>query len=86
MISPLTTFLERFKKLRPPDETVRLAVIALMGEYCKGDVSLAEVTVKNGTVFVVADPALKSELFLKKRKILGELAKQLGDKAPKDIR
>ncbi len=85
-MNTFSSLLGRFKHIRPPDESVRLRVVALLNEYCSGDVDIAAVTVKNGTIYVSGEPALKSELFLKRRKIMDILSQEFGDKKPQDIR
>ncbi len=82
----LTTFLEKFKKFAPPDDAVRTQFIVLVKEIADLDIEKSEVKVRNGTIFVVADPAAKSELYMHKKNLLGALEDAFGKKAPKDIR
>ena len=78
--------LERYRHLTLPDDAVRSefvhAVARVLGVVIeKGDVSL-----RNGTLYVKGSPALKSELFMKRRLLLDEMRGVLEKKAPEDIR
>ncbi len=86
MISPLSSFLERFKSMRPPDEAARSITVEFLEKECRTTIEIAQVSVKNGTLFVDIDGPAKSEFFMRKRKLLLLLEKELGDKAPKEIR
>ncbi len=80
-------FLEKFKNLKPPkkftqDETIRI-IKDIMGISLEdGDIE------RKGTAIFIKtkNSTQKSEIFLRKNKIIGELEKKLGSKAPKDIR
>jgi hypothetical protein len=87
MLNTLTALLDRYKHIRPPDETVRICVVDFFKTECGADVDISNISVNRGIVYVNnVEAALKNELFIKKRLFLGELKRALGDKAPKDIR
>ena len=82
----ISSLLERYKHLRPPDEAVRVAIQQAISSCCKIDIALKDVSLKNGTVVVVGSPALRMEVVLHRKQILTELQHVLGEKAPKDLR
>jgi hypothetical protein len=80
-------FLDKFKNLKPPkkftqDETIKIINNILGFSFAEGDIEQ-----KGTTLFIKAkNPAIKSEVFLRKNKILEDLRQKLGPKAPQDIR
>jgi len=80
-------FLEKFKNLKPPkkliqDETTR-TIKDILGVSLVDD----DIEQKGVTLFIKTKNSVqKSEIFLRKNKIIGKLEKKLGSRAPKDIR
>ena len=75
-------YLGKFKKVASEDLGAQLE------EFFKKKFPGAEFSlkVKNKVVYIQnSSPALKSELFLRKRKIVEELKNFFGDRSPKDI-
>lgn len=80
-------FLEKFRNLKPPKKFTQDETIKIINDIL--GISLAEdgVEQKGVTLFIkTKNSAIKSEIFLRKNKILEDLNKKLGPKAPKDIR
>lgn len=79
----ISSFLERFKKITIPDESIRLLVVKILNK----EVNLEDVSVKNGIIYIkTPDASLKSDIFLKKQQIIDEINKYLGKITIKDIR
>lgn len=82
-----SNFLEKFKKLKPPkkftqDETIKIIKDIMGFSFADGDIEQ-----KGAAIFIKTKNSVqKSEIFLRKNKIIEELGKKLGTKAPKDIR
>lgn len=82
----ISFFLERFKKLGL-DKNLSVSIfINVVGSVIKTKLPAESVSFKDGTFFVRAHPTLKSELFLKKEKILTELSKLLSSQGERKIR
>lgn len=83
----INDFLERFKKISIPDESVRLKVVEILSVQFNEEIKLEDISVKNGVVYIkTEDPSFKSDIFLRKRKILEDLNSHLGKITIKDIR
>lgn len=82
----ISFFLERFKKLGLDKDLSVPIFIDVVARVVKTKLPNEAVTFKDGTFFVHAHPTLKSELFLKKEKILNELSKVLSSQGEKKIR
>lgn len=80
----ISIFLEKFKNLTIPDETVRKAFVEAFKVETGTDVPLSDTRVKNGVLYVELSPGAKSEMIIKKRAILARIyevcdPKKLGD-------
>lgn len=83
----LSAFLEKFKKFTPPDDTIRTEFIRLVKEEAGLELKKEDVTLKNGTLQIVAhDSATKSHLFMYKKTLLAAMREVFKEKAPTDIR
>lgn len=82
----LKDYLRKFKNLTPPDDFTRKKVCEVVQKNTNIDLLVENVKVKRGVIFIKENNTLKNSLFLKKRKILDDLQKELGKKTPKDIR
>ena len=83
----LSEFLEKFKKFTPPDDTIRTEFVRLVKEIADFDLAKEDVTLKNGTLNIVAhDSATKSHLFMYKKPLLAAMKETFKAKAPTDIR
>ncbi len=74
--------LERYKNLRRPDETVRLAVQRLLKELCGVAVGVEDIELRRGVVHIRAHPVLKTEIALVQKKLLKRLKEEMGESAP----
>ena len=83
----LQDFLEKFKKFTPPDDTIRTEFVRLVKEIAGFDLEKKDVTLKNGTLYIVAhDSGTKSHLFMYKKPLLTAMKEIFKAKAPGDIR
>ena len=82
----ISFLLDRFKHLQLPDETLRKEALLVVKQLCAIELDLADISFKREVLTISADSVVRNELFLKRHKIQKELARRLGDKAPKEIR
>lgn len=82
----ISAYLEKFKKLTPPDDSLRTKIVQIISDLFEEEIKKEDVRLRNGIVFMsIKNSKLKSEIFLKKRKILEEIKKNFGEKV-RDIR
>lgn len=79
-------FLKKFSQLTLPDDTLKRLFVELVEQDFGLKIERDQLTFRNGVLLVNVSPALKSELYLRKNKILAKLKEGLGAKAPQDIR
>ena len=79
-------FLQKFAHLTLPDDTLKRLFIELVERDFGLKVERDQLTFRNGVLLVNVSSAMKSELYLRKNKILAKLKDELGSKAPQDIR
>jgi hypothetical protein len=79
-------FLEKYKKLTPPDDSVRTEFARVVKKILDIELDKKDISVRNGTLYVKAQPALKSELFMRRKQITDEMRVLLEKKTPNDIR
>lgn len=82
----ISFFLERFKTLGLDSSLVKEAFIETVRKNLKITLSKEDVEVRDGTVYVKAHPALKSELRIKRQALLAELSSILGPTKIVDLR
>lgn len=66
----ISNLLERFKKIKIPNETVRKEILEIIKYTTGADVDFKNISVKEGIVYIKLAGAAKSEIFLNKKKIL----------------
>lgn len=79
-------FLQKFSHLTLPDDTLKRLFVELVDQDFGLKIERSQLMVRNGVLFVNVSPTIKSELYLRKHKILTKLKDTLGSKAPQDIR
>lgn len=79
-------FLKKFKTLVPQEKIVKDELIRVVFDETGILLSKEEIFFHNCVVFLKTTPATKNELFMRKKNILVEMKKRLGDKSPQDIR
>lgn len=81
----ISTYLEKFKNIGLKELLLKEKIVKVVNEYTKAGIATKDVDIKNGIVNVKTDSLAKSELFMKKKKILDVLNE--GERVPlKDIR
>jgi hypothetical protein len=82
----ISFFLAKFKNLGLGDAVAKAAFTEVVEKVLGVKLGPESVKLKDGTFFVSADSVVKSELFLKRSKILTELASFLGSVKKHDVR
>jgi len=85
-ISPIKAFLERFKGITIPNESVRKFVAKIVKEKIDIEIDIKNIEYKNRVVSVNEHSAIKNEIFLNKKEILRSLRDEFGKDSPKDIK
>ena len=84
---PVRILLERFKRLTRPNILVREKTSVIIQEEVSVKIDDKKIFLRNGVIYVdTHDPIVKSEIFLKKRKILGRIQEELGERGVFDIK
>ena len=81
----VTSFLDRFKKITLPDESVRKTTSVVLKEVVGVNVDISQISVERESLRIKNNSLIKSEIFLHKEQILQSLKEKLGDHAPKNI-
>ena len=77
------SLLERYKHLRPPDESVRIAVQDALLKHCNAKIPLAGISVdRRGVVRVSSSPTLRLEIALKQEDLMVFLQERCGAGSP----
>lgn len=82
----ISLFLERFKHLTIPDETVRKAFVAAFKEETGTDVPISDTRMKSGVLYVDLSPGAKSEMIIKKRMIMTRMYEMCGKLSASDVK
>lgn len=81
----INNFLEKFKKLTPPDDDIKEEIIEIISSLFKKEIDKKQIAIKNSVIYIESDPVLKNEIFMKKQFILSKLIERFDKKAPKNI-
>lgn len=81
----ISSLLDRFRRLKAPNESVRKEIQKLIKGNFGEEVSLKDIKVVKNKVHLNVSGVLRSEIFLNKEKLLKELVISLNKEAPKDI-
>jgi len=80
-------FLEKFKVVRPPDESVRVNFSQIVGEKLGIAVGVENIKVKNFSIYLSGlNGTEKNEIFIHKRGLLSELKEKIGKELVGDIK
>ena len=74
----ISFFLEKFKSVGLETVALKQTFIEQVEKVLHTKLPPENVTIKDGVLFVRAEPALKSELYLKRELLVSELAKIFG--------
>ena len=78
--------LVRWEQVVPDSFFLRSVLPAIVKKRTRAEIEPSSISVKNQTVFIKASPLIKTEIFIKKSAILEDLTKEMGEKAPRDIK
>lgn len=81
----VSSYLEKFKHIKPPKRTVLNKFIEVVYEVCGVKLKNFEIGIQNHIVFVTTNPTIKSEIVLNKGEILRKL-NESGHNSIKEIR
>ncbi len=76
----INLFLEKFKKLKVPDESVRKEFVKIVNNKYSLNIEFKDVKIQNNTIFFKAASVLKQEIYFDKREILDTLNKKFNKK------
>lgn len=83
----ISNFLEKFKKFGKPDILVREKTAEIIKKEIGIDIDNKKIKLREGVIYIEThDHLLKSEVFLKKRKILTFIQDLFKDKNIRDIK
>lgn len=78
-------FLEKFKKIVPPDDALRKSVATVVSKVLGRVITKAQVRIFRGSAFVDVTSVQKNKLRMSRREILDEIAESVGERLS-DIR
>ena len=79
-------YLEKFSKLTLPNETIRKSIAEIIKEELREIIEIKDISINKNVAYIKGGSGLKSEVFLKKNKILQKIEKITGKKEIVDIR
>jgi len=85
-VNNLEGFLNKFKHLLQSSKASKESIISSVRHITHIELAERNVELKEGILHIQASPLVRSEIFMRKHKILEDLKSKLGTKAPRDIR
>ena len=82
----ISSFLEKFKNIIPPDDFLKKTFISIIKEEVGIEIPRKDIKIERGTIYLSASPAIKSELYIKKPLLLRRLSAILSQEKISDIR
>ena len=82
----ISTYLEKFKKIEAPGDSVKCAAEKAIFESVGIKIEKKEMNVVDGVLFLFVPSIIKNEVYMSKRGILEKMRMILGEKSIKDIR
>ena len=82
----ISSYLEKFSKLTLPNETIRKSIAEIIKEELREIIEIKDISINKNVAYVRGGSGLKSEIFLKKNKILQKIEEVAGKKEIIDIR
>jgi hypothetical protein len=76
----IAKYLEKFTRLSMTRGFLKESVVASVKEICGIDIDKNKIDEKDGIIRINERPIIKSEIFLKKTKIIESLEKKIGEK------
>ncbi len=83
----ISSFLKKFQRFGRPDIATREASSSVIKEYIGFEITPKDISIKNGIVYLKnPPPVVKSEIFIKRDRIIDKIINISKDKTIKDIR
>lgn len=82
----LSSFLERYKRITPPDIVIRDSVVVLFSNKLSYVITREDVEVRGRKVFVKCPSLIKNEIMLNKKELISELLSMISPHVIDDIR
>jgi len=73
----INSFLERFKKITPPEYDVRKNISDIVKNKINIEVPINHIVFRNNIIYIKTKPIYKNEIFLKKELILNDFKNKL---------
>ena len=70
-------FLSKFKKIEPPDNTIRCYVVDVIFDVLSIKIKKQDIKIKNNIVYIKTNNIVKNEIFLNKQTILDKINNKL---------
>lgn len=80
------SYLEKFKRIEPPGDTVKNAAEMVFLEVVGVKIEKSEMTVKNGIIFLTVPAVVKNEVYMNKKRVIEKIGQLLGTSEIQDIR
>jgi len=72
-------FLEKFKNFVPSDRVLKTAVIAAVKKQTKIELTLSAIKISGWQIYLTVKPVVRSEIFIKRERIMAELEQTLAN-------
>lgn len=82
----LDKFLDKFKKLKPPDDEIKTNLIIIIKNEINFSINRKDISFNNNIIYIKTKSIIKNEIFINKYKILNLLNSNLKEDIVKDIR
>lgn len=82
----LSSLLERYKRITPPDVVIRDSVVVLLEKRLSFAISRSDVEVRGRVVYIKCPALIKNELLLNKKELMDELLLSISPHVVDDIR
>ena len=82
----ISSFLEKFKNIAPPDDFLKKTFISVVKYETGMDVERGDIKIAHGVIYLSAPPTIKSELYIKKPLLLKRMSASLSKEQISDIR
>jgi hypothetical protein len=69
----INSYLDKFKNLAVPNESIRKDVAGIIKNEIGIDLEIKDISIKNMVAYIKGGSAVKSEIFLRKKKILEKI-------------
>jgi hypothetical protein len=82
----ISQYLDKFKNAHTKAFLSKNGVISILLSVVGVKIERKDIDIRNGICFIVAQPMIKNQIYIKKQKILEELAKNADTRMIKDVK